>query len=153
MGDGEGLAAPGDGVAVEPLGVAVGDVGDGDVGDGDVVGEGDCNPGEAGGRANKGGVLGEGVADKEGIEEDGFWPGTLSDRPLVVNWGDKSGITGRAAGVAGGNVAGGGGGITKGDCCGNRLVVRDRKDENGGRGGTEGTKNGGSVEDGSRPKP
>lgn len=146
-GDGEGLAATGDGVSVEPLGVAPGG---GEAGD--VVGDGDCSPVEAGGRANKGGVLGEGVADKEGMEEDGLWPGTLSDRPLVVNCGDKSGSTGRAE-VAGGSVAGGGGGITKGDCCGNRLVVRERKDDSGGREGREGTKKGGSVEDGKRPKP
>ena len=114
-----------------PLGVEVGD-GAGEAGDG----AGHLKAG--GGDANNGGL-------------PGFGLGTLSMRPPVVKSGDRLGTAGLGgvAGVAGGRVEGGGGGMTKGDRGEKLLLVRDRNDG----GGKDGTKKGGSIDDGRRPKP
>lgn len=130
------------GAPVSPVGVAEGDV-TGGVEDGD--------PEADGRRANNRWLSGEGVPANEG-NGDGFWPGMLSDRPLLLNAGDRSGGVGLARGVDG-KGEGEGWGMTRGDRCGKRVVVRDRNDDSGGSGGTEGTKKGGSVEDGIRPNP
>lgn len=88
------------GVPVSPVGVAEGDAGvAGGVEDGD--------PGADGCLANNGGVSGEGVPASEG-NGDAFWPGwpgMLSDRPPVVNSGDRLGMPG-LAGVVDGRVEG-----------------------------------------------
>ena len=106
---------------VAPLGVAEGS-------DGDAVG------------------VGDGDANNRGLS--GFGLRTLGIR---VNPGDRLRISGLGgvAGVAGGRVEGGGGGITKVDRGEKMLLVRDRNDG----GGKDGTRKGGSVGDGRRPKP
>lgn len=90
--------------------------------------------------------VGDGDANNRGLS--GFGLRTLGIR---VNPGDRLRISGLGgvAGVGGGRVEGGGGGMTKGDRGEKLLLVRDRNDG----GGKDGTKKGGSVDDGRRPKP
>lgn len=93
--------------------------------------------------------VGDGDANNRGLS--GFGLRTLGIR---VNPGDRLRISGLGgvAGVGGGRVEGGGGGMTKGDRGEKMLGIRERKDDSGG-GGKDGTKKGGSVGDGRRPKP
>jgi len=101
-------------------------------------------PGVAGG--SDGDVVGVGDGELSGF---GLEPSSV--RPPAIDSGDRLGTSGLGgvAGVAGGRVEGGGGGITKVDRCGKMLLVRDRNDG----GGKDGTRKGGSVGDGRRPKP
>jgi len=84
-------------------------------------------------------------------ELSGFGLEPSSVRPPAIDSGDRSGTSGLdgVAGVGGGRVEGGGGGMTKRDRGEKMLLVRDRNDD----GGKDGTRKGGSVGDGRRPKP
>ena len=123
----------GEGVPVAPLGVAEGS-------DGDAVGVGEDDGHLSGG---------DGGANKCGMFAFGL--GGLRALSSLVNSGNRRGGLGLAGvlGVADGRVEGGGGGMTKGDRGEKMLLVRDRNDG----GGKDGTKKGGSIDDGRRPKP
>ena len=90
-----------------------------------------------------------GNANNCGLSGFGLEPSSI--RPTSISSGDRSGTSGLGgvAGVGGGRVEGGGGGMTKGDRGEKLLLVRDRNDG----GGKDGTRKGGSVGDGRRPKP
>ena len=104
-------------------------------------------PGVAGGSDGDVVSVGDGELSGFGLEPS-------SVRPPAIDSGDRSGTSGLdgVAGVGGGRVEGGGGGMTKRDRGEKMLGIRERKDDSGG-GGKDGTKKGGSVGDGRRPKP